>query len=116
MNILYNLSDLESKVYKAIINDPKRMDLWEECRQIYIDRENPDRLADANRFYENNEKELLKGSRVLWGAVQPLYKLMIWKWDNGSKAFNTEYMNNPIDEDRKSTRLNSSHVAISYAV
>src|SRR5699024_7937997 len=24
---------------------------------------------------------------------------MRWKWDNGSKAFNTEYMNNPIDED-----------------
>jgi len=99
MNILYNRSDFESKVYKAIINEPKRMDLWEECRQIYIDRENPDRLADANRFYENNEKELLKGSRVLWGAVQPLYKLMRWKWDNGSKAFNTEYMNNPIDEE-----------------
>src|SRR5690625_1443381 len=99
MNILYNRSDFESKVYKAIINEPKRMDLWEECRQIYIDRENPDRLADANRFYENNEKELLKGSRVLWGAVQPLYKLTRWKWDNGSKAFNTEYMNNTIDED-----------------
>src|SRR5690625_6304674 len=29
-NILYNRSDFESKVYKAIINEPKRMDLWEE--------------------------------------------------------------------------------------
>src|SRR5690625_2296093 len=84
MNLLYKRSDFETRVYRAIINEPKRMDLWEECRQIYIDRENPDRLADANRFYENNEKELLKGSRVLWGAVQPLYKLMRWKWDNGS--------------------------------
>jgi len=24
---------------------------------------------------------------------------MTWKWDNGSKAFNTEYQNNPIDEE-----------------
>src|SRR5699024_50234 len=24
---------------------------------------------------------------------------MTWGWDNGSKAFNTEYMNNPIDEE-----------------
>jgi predicted phage terminase large subunit-like protein len=24
---------------------------------------------------------------------------MMWKWDNGSKAFNTEYMNNPVDEE-----------------
>ena len=36
---------------------------------------------------------------MLWPEVQPLYKLMRWKWDNGSKAFNTEYMNNPIDEE-----------------
>jgi predicted phage terminase large subunit-like protein len=28
-----------------------------------------------------------------------LFKLMKWKWTYGSKAFNTEYMNNPIDEE-----------------
>lgn len=99
MHILYKRSDFETKVYRAIIDEPKRLDLWEECRQIYINRENPNRLEDANAFYEKYEKELLEGARVLWGDVQPLYKLMRWKWDNGSKAFNTEYMNNPIDED-----------------
>jgi len=99
MTILHQRSDFESRVYRAIIEEPERADLWEQCREIYIDRENPDRLADANKFYKENEKELLKGSQVLWGDVQPLYKLMRWKWDNGSKAFNTEYMNNPIDED-----------------
>ena len=99
MNLLYKRSDFETKIYRAIINEPKRMDLWEECRKIYIDRENPDRLADANAFYEKYQNEMLNGSHVLWGEVQSLYKLMRWKWDNGSKAFNTEYMNNPIDEE-----------------
>lgn len=99
MNLLYKRSDFETKVYRAIIDEPKRMDLWEECRKIYIDRENPDRLADANAFYDKYKSELLNGARVLWGEVQSLYKLMRWKWDNGSKAFNTEYMNNPIDEE-----------------
>src|SRR5690625_5283581 len=150
MTVLYKRSDFETRVYKAIIEEPKRSDLWEQCREIYIDRDNPNRQADADAFYEANEEEMLEGSRVLWNDVQPLYKLMKWKWDNGSKAFNTEYMNNPLDEDsmvfnpetftywddvdpsrtfdhanyvismgvedRKSTRLNSSHVAISYAV
>src|SRR5699024_8432954 len=64
-----------------------------------IERENANRLADADEFYRRNKDELLRGSKVLWGDVQPLYKLMRWKWDKGSKAYNTEYMNNPIDED-----------------
>ncbi|MDQ0270734.1 phage terminase large subunit [Cytobacillus purgationiresistens] len=99
MQVLYNRSDFQSKVYRAIIDQPSRADLWEQCRLIYIDRENPNRLADALAFYADNEAEMLAGSRVLWPEVQPLWKLMTWKWDNGSKAFNTEYMNNPIDEE-----------------
>src|SRR5690606_23583020 len=46
-----------------------------------------------------HKAEMDEGARVLWPEVQPLYKLMTWKWDNGSKAFNTEYQNNPIDEE-----------------
>lgn len=99
MQVLYNRSDFQSKVYRAIIEQPKRADLWEECRLIYIERENPKRLADARKFYEEHESEMLEGSKVLWPEVQPLWKLMTWKWDNGSKAFNTEYMNNPVDEE-----------------
>ena len=99
IQVLYNRSDFTSKVYRAIIDQPERQDLWEQCRLIYVDRENPNRLADARKFYEDNEAEMLRGSRVLWPEVQPLWKLMTWKWDNGSKAFNTEYMNNPVDEE-----------------
>lgn len=99
IQVLYNRSDFTSKVYRAIIDQPERQDLWEQCRLIYVDRENPKRLDDARKFYAEHEAEMLRGSRVLWPEVQPLWKLMTWKWDNGSKAFNTEYMNNPIDEE-----------------
>jgi predicted phage terminase large subunit-like protein len=99
MSVLHSNPDFESKIYRAIIDMPERSDLWEELRLIYTQRENPDRKADADKFYTDNEAELLKGSRVLWPEVQPLYKLMRWKWTYGSKAFNTEYMNNPIDEE-----------------
>jgi predicted phage terminase large subunit-like protein len=99
MKVLYERSDFESRVYRAIIDFPERMDLWEEMRLIYVERENKNRRDDALAFYEANKAELLKGSRVLWPEVQPLLKLMMWKWDNSAKAFNTEYMNNPIDEE-----------------
>lgn len=99
MNVLYNRSDFETRLYKAIISEPTNSDLWERLRLIYTDRENPNRQADADGFFNEHKAELLEGSEVLWKDVQPLYKLMKWKWDNGSKAFNTEYMNNPVDEE-----------------
>jgi len=99
MHVLHDRADFESKIYRAIIDEPERMDLWEECRQIYIERENKSRYNDAKSFYERNKDEMLKGAKVLWRAGKSLWDLMTWKWDNGTKAFNTEYMNNPIDEE-----------------
>lgn len=99
IHVLYKRSDFKTKVYRAIIEQPERGDLWEECRSIYTDRENPNRAQDAQAFYETYKDEMNAGAVVLWPEVQPLFKLMKWKWDNGSKAFNTEYMNNPLDEE-----------------
>lgn len=99
MNLLHRRSDFETKIYRAIIREPDRMDLWEQCRTIYQDYDNPNRAEEAKEFYHENYEAMNKGAKVLWEEVQPLWKLMTWKWDNGSKAFNTEYMNNPIDEE-----------------
>lgn len=99
VNVLYNRSDFRSKVYRAIVSEPVNAELWEQCRQIYVDRNNANRAEDARKFYEDNREAMDEGAAVLWPQVQSLYRLMAWKWDNGSKAFNTEYMNNPIDEE-----------------
>lgn len=99
MNVLYKRSDFTSRVYRAVIEWPERMDLWEQCRLIYQNHDDPNRGENARKFFEEHEEEMLRGSKVLWPDGQPLWKLMTWKWDNGSKAFNTEYMNNPIDPD-----------------
>jgi len=55
MHVLHNRADFETQIYRALIDEPKRMDLWEECRQIYIDRENKNRGNDAKEFYERNK-------------------------------------------------------------
>lgn len=101
LNILYKRSDFESKVYRAIIEPPVNEHLWEQCREIYVDFDNPNRAADAESFYKANKDAMDEGVRVLWQEFQPIWKLMTWKWNNGSKAFNTEYMNNPIDEESR---------------
>lgn len=99
MHILYDRSDFESTVYRAIIKEPTRMDLWEKCRLLYINRDNPKRAIDARQFYDDNRELMDEGSEVLWPEFQPIWKLMTWKYDNGSKAFNTEYQNNPVDPE-----------------
>ncbi|WP_343043462.1 phage terminase large subunit [Paenibacillus tengchongensis] len=92
-------SDFNSELYKALIEDPERTDLWDKCREIYLNAEDAERVSRAQEFYSANRSEMDRGASVLWPEVQPLWKLMTWKWDNGSKAFNTEYQNNPIDEE-----------------
>ncbi|WP_244908305.1 phage terminase large subunit [Paenibacillus campinasensis] len=101
VDVLYNRSDFKSRVYRAIIEWPERMDLWEACRLVYKDPDRPkeERVKDALALYEMNREEMDRGAVVLWPEAQPIWKLMTWKWDNGSKAFNTEYMNNPVDEE-----------------
>lgn len=97
IHVLYRRSDFKAKKYRAIIEWPERMDLWEACRLVYTDRENPERADEARKLYEMNRDEMDLGAVVLWPEAQSLWKLMTWKWDNGSKAFNTEYMNEPLD-------------------
>ena len=99
MNILYKRSDFNTKVYRALISSPNNEALWEQCREIYQDYDNAQRSEDAEAFYHAHFDEMNEGTTVLWPEFQNLWKLMRWKWDNGSKAFNTEYQNNPIDEE-----------------
>lgn len=99
MHVIHERADFKTAVYRALIEEPKRMDLWEECREIYNDRDNPHRAEDARTYYDENKDVMDEGAVVLWEDVQPLWRLMAWRWDNGSLAFQTEYQNNPIDEE-----------------
>jgi predicted phage terminase large subunit-like protein len=100
-DLLKNRADFKSKKYRALIDEPDRMDLWEECRNIYLDDGIPinERETRAKQYYEMNRAKMNEGAVVLWPEVQPLWKLMTWKWANGSKAFSTEYQNEPRDEE-----------------
>ncbi|HJV46635.1 MAG TPA: phage terminase large subunit [Bacillota bacterium] len=97
--VMRTRSDFKSRLFQAIKKFPDRMDLWEECRLIYQDKENRNCAEDARAFYEERREEMDAGVVVLWPTVKSIWDLMTWKWDNGSKAFNTEMQNDPIDEE-----------------
>lgn len=113
--VLNERHDFIKNRFPAIITMPKRMDLWAEFERVYkeyeptaeelaemetADEEKPTPNAQAAlRFYEENRVDMDDGAEVLWASRFPLATLFLEKVNFGSKAFNTEYLNNPIDEE-----------------
>ncbi|MEY8748955.1 phage terminase large subunit [Alkalicoccobacillus gibsonii] len=92
-------ADFDGRMFSAIVEEPERQDLWDRYEEIYRDQENPDRLDDAVSFYVENQEEMDKGARTLWNDRFPYYKLMQEKVNIGSRAFGSEFLNKPIDDE-----------------
>jgi len=87
-----------SSKFQAIVQWPKRMDLWEEWAAIYGNRDKygDDAMDVARRFYEKHRAEMELGAVVLWPEREPLYALMCERERDGRVSFEREKQNNPI--------------------
>lgn len=92
--------DFESRKFAAVESFSNRADLWEQWRQIY--RSDDKHAADnAYQFYLDNKDEMDDGTSILWDGYFTYYELIVIREENGAKAFNQEYQNNPTDEERQ---------------
>jgi len=85
-----------SRVFKAIVQWPDRMDLWERFEHLLLGADTPDegdRAAMA--FYGKHASDMDAGAVVSWPAVRPLVKLMIKRAREGHEAFDSEQQNDP---------------------
>lgn len=92
--------DFESRKYAAINSFSKNEKLWEVWRRIRR-KDDENAADDAYSFYLDNEKEMIDGTNILWPGYWTYYELICIQEDDGIKAFNQEYMNNPTDEERQ---------------
>ncbi len=92
-------SDFDGRIYSAIVSEPERRDLWEHIDKILHDVENPNREVEADNFYFEHKEEMDKGALTLWNERFTYYELMKIKVNVGSKAFASEYLNKPSDDD-----------------
>lgn len=83
-----------NKIFRAVMKKPDRPDLWERWEEVLRNEGEP--AADA--FHAANRAEMEAGAEVLWPAVQPLVRLMKIKVRIGQSAFDSEYMNDPVNE------------------
>jgi predicted phage terminase large subunit-like protein len=85
------------KVFKAIMQWPDRMDLWEQFEELLLNGENPQAAeASAMALYEGSRAEMDRGAQVSWPAVRPLVRLMIKRAREGHDAFDSEQQNDPV--------------------
>jgi predicted phage terminase large subunit-like protein len=87
------------QAFKAILEWPQRMDLWDKWEDIYHDIDNGNSRQNARDFYRENKPEMLRGSCVLWPAREPLYKLMRIRAEIGHQHFEGEKQSNPINPE-----------------
>jgi len=113
--VLKERKDFVKNSFPAIIKQPERSDLWAEFERIYKEYEPSDEeiaameemddetaapnVKAALAFFESHREEMEKGAEVLWPSRFPIQFLVLEKMNYGNKAFNTEFQNNPIDEE-----------------
>jgi len=88
------------RIYRSIISDPERMDLWDQWRRVFNRKESykgKDGKEGATLLFKDNKKEMLKGSKVLWSARKNYHDLMIQREEEGAFSFDAEMQNEPIN-------------------
>jgi len=84
----------ESVKFKAIIEWPKRMDLWEKWEEIFLNQGED----EADAYYAQRKAEMDDGAVVSWPSMRPLLMLMKIRADD-HHAFDCEYQNDPASDE-----------------
>lgn len=99
--------------FRALIELPKRMDLWEECQALMLNQDKPAEEAANERgevleeselpsylFYQAHRAEMDAGAEISWPGVRSLFWLIRQRAKN-ARAFATEMQGDPrSDEDK----------------
>lgn len=108
---------VRGRIYKALIEDAERQDLWDEWEGFVTNLEDPDRERTARMFYRKNRTEMDKGAVVSWPDRFSYEALRLMKLGEKSikgtaiKTFDAEMQNEPIsDEDRLFRRIQYFYV------
>ena len=86
----------QARKYRAVLSDSPSP-LWGEWEKRFTDLTDEKREQTAHAFFYKHRKEMLAGSKVLWGEKLSYYDLRVMKLVEGEGAFNSEMQNQPID-------------------
>lgn len=87
----------KGKKWKAVINWSSSK-LWEKWEELFTSRRF-DAEKSAERFFAKNQKEMLRGTQVLWPEAEPYYYLMTMRVSDGPAYFDSEKQNEPVNPE-----------------
>lgn len=103
---------VRGRIYKSLIQDADRQDLWDEWEIRVTDLDDPDRERTARKFYRDRKEEMDAGVVVSWPERFSYETLRLMKLGEKThkgqqiKTFAAEMQNEPIsDEDRLFQRI-----------
>lgn len=103
---------VRGRIYKALIRDADRQDLWDHWELLQTNLEDPDRERTARRYYWDRREEMDAGTIVSWPERFSYETLRLMKLGEKTvrgaqiKTFEAELQNSPIsDEDRLFQRI-----------
>jgi len=85
------------KKWKAVIRWSTSQ-LWEKWEALYTSRSH-NAENKAEEFFLKHQKEMLRGTRVLWPEMETYYYLMAMKVSDGPAFFDSEKQNEPVNPD-----------------
>lgn len=97
--VLHRTPGWTSRVFRALLEWPERMDLWDQWQAIYADVDRPDHRTAARQFYLDHRAEMDAGAVLLWPEEEDLYTLMCQRAESGHNAFMREKQNEPVNTD-----------------
>jgi len=97
-HVLTKRKDFKSEKFPSILHWSGREDLWEKWRNTY-NADDPNAKENADSFYESNKYDMDADTEVLWPKMYNYKYFMEKREEIGSKAFNQEFLGNPVDEE-----------------
>lgn len=85
--------------YKAVMRYADNQSLWAKWYKIISNKNDPNAMINARKFFEEHKEEMLKGAETFWEENPSFdyYNLMIERYVSpGLLAFESERQNNPI--------------------
>jgi len=90
----------DGRTYKAVKQFSSNPQLWEKWASVF--RTHDDHKGScgpdaARSFFEDNHRNMLQGTDVLWPERESYYDLMVMRETEGLRSFQSEKQNEPID-------------------
>lgn len=86
-----------SKTYPMILKWDNQPKLWNEWKDIYINKDNDNHVKDSDEFFEKNKDKMLEGTEVIWPEKEDYLSLQKKIIEIGKHSFMQEYQMEAID-------------------